>query len=200
MTITAKGVRDIALASTGTERHKSELFPAITYYRFFRELTKLLKPELSVELGTAAGGASMHMADGWPAGKVITIDRSPRKEYEPCLAYVKANYPNWDLWRMDTVEAADKLHKLFGVGKINLLYVDATHERKQVFKELRAYKDLLADGCVIVFDDLYLTLDMEEMWSDLREVDKIRIDVMHPEVGMGAMVYKLGDFDNLPED
>ena len=200
--ITAKRVREIAVESHGTEIHRSNIFPAITYYRFFRELVKEIQPELSFELGTAAGGASMHMADGYPEGTVVTVDRGPRKVWKEHLAYVEENYPNWNLWIMDTLEAPPVIREKFGLYKIGLLYVDATHEREQVLKELKKYKALLANGCVVVFDDLYLNPGMEKMWEEVTAVvsDSIRIDMMHPEVGFGALVFKSGDFDNLPEE
>ena len=199
--ITAKKVREIAVLSHGDHIHPCKIFPAITYYRFFRRLTNELQPELTVELGTAAGGASMHMADGWPNGTVVTIDRGPRKVYKEHIAYVEENYPNWHLWIMDTLEAPPKIREEFGLYKIGLLYVDATHEREQVLKELKKYKALLAKGCVVVFDDLYLNPGMEKMWEEVTAVvnDSIRIDMMHPEVGFGALVFKPGDFDNLPD-
>ena len=53
--ITAERVREIALLSHGDPIHPCKMFPAITYYRFFRALTNELQPELTVELGTAAG-------------------------------------------------------------------------------------------------------------------------------------------------
>ncbi len=44
------------------------------YYRFFYNLSSLLKPKLVVELGGWQGTAAAHFAKGWKYGHVITID------------------------------------------------------------------------------------------------------------------------------
>ena len=196
-------VEQIALQASASEyRHPSPLHPPIIYYKFFYHLAQELQPGLSVELGTAAGGASMHMAEGWADGEVVTIDKGPRADYKHHLAYIKDNVKNWHFWQMDTLNAPAILRKKYGVGKIELLFVDALHTGEQVLKELKAYKDLLANGAVVVFDDLKpggYNPGLPEVWkNDLKHTSKVDLNWLHPEVGFGALVYKDGDFDNLP--
>ena len=174
--------------------------PHITYYRFFRELVIALQPSISVELGTAAGGASMYMAAGCVDCKVVTIDNTVK--YPEHLEHIKTHYDNWKFLEMDTIDAVDFISAEY-VGKIGLLFVDATHESVRVLEELIAYKELLADGCVVVFDDIELTKDMKRLWTYLQRISAEydleigKLNDLHSEVGFGVLIYKSGSFDKL---
>jgi len=189
--LTIDEVFQIALDSLETPRHPAEIFPAITYYRFHRELIKAIQPEVAVELGVAAAGTSLHMCTGCPEAKVIGVDLSRPDKYNQCITYVEKHYPNWEFWQpMDTVKAAQKMWFRYEKPIIGQLYVDALHEKQQVYKELRAYKRLMLDGAVVIFDDLYLTEDMNQMWEGLPFTEKIRLDFLHVEVGYGAAIWR----------
>ena len=189
--LTIEQVFQIAINSTKTPRHPAKIFPAITYYRFHRELIKAIQPEVAVELGVAAAGTSLHMCTGCPTAKVIGIDLARPDKYNKCITYVEKNYKNWEFWQpMDTVKGAQKMWKQYEKPVIGHLYVDALHEKQQVYKELRAFKRLMLDGAVVVFDDLYLTEDMNQMWEGLPFTEKIRLDFLHSEVGYGAAIWR----------
>lgn len=179
-----------AIMSLKTEPHPSELFPHITYYRFHRELIKLVQPEVAVELGVAAGGTSLHMCVGCPEAKVIGIDRARPDKWDKHIAYIENTHKNYEFWQMDTVMGARRMWERYQKPVVGYLYVDALHEKKQVYLELRSFKRLMLDGAIVVFDDLYLTQDMQEMWAGLPFTEKIRLDFLHVEVGYGAAIWR----------
>lgn len=187
-------VFQIAATSTKTQPHPSKLFPHIIYYRFHRELIKAIQPEVAVELGVAAGGTSLHMCVGSPKSTVIGVDLARPDKYNKCITYVEKNCKNWEFWQpMDTVAAAKKMWERFQKPVIGHFYIDALHTKEQVYKELRAYKRLVLDGAVVVFDDLYLTDDMQDMWEGLPFTEKIRLDYLHVEVGYGAAIWRASE-------
>lgn len=188
--LTIEQVFQVAINSTKTKPHPSKLFPHIIYYRFHRELIKAIKPEVAVELGVAAGGTSLHMCTGSPESKVIGVDLARPEKWEKHISYIEKNHKNWEFWQMDTVDAAKKMWLRYEKPVIGYLYVDALHEKQQVFKELRSYKRLMIDGAVVIFDDLYLTEDMQDMWYRLPFTEKMRLDFLHSEVGYGCAIWR----------
>lgn len=188
--LTVDEVFQIALDSAKTERYPSELFHAIIYYKLHRELIKAIQPEVAVELGVAQGGTSLHMCAGCPTAKVIGIDINPKQKVIKTISYIEKNYPNYEYWSMDTVAAAKKMWERFQKPVIGHLYVDGDHRMAQVYAELRAYKRLMIDGAVVVFDDIYLTPDMQQMWEGLPFTEKMRVDWLHVEVGYGFAIWR----------
>jgi len=191
--LTISQVFDIAAKSTKTKPYENKpntpQWPAIIYYRFHRELIKAIQPKVVVELGVAAGGTSLHMCIGSPKSKVIGVDIT-REKWDKHIAHIEKNHSNYEFWKMDTVAAAKKMWLRYEKPVIGHLYVDALHEKEQVFQELRAYKRLMLDGAVVIFDDLYLTDDMAEMWEELPFTEKVRLDYLHVEVGYGCAIWR----------
>lgn len=159
-------------------------FPPAPYYRFLRLLAEALEPNLSVELGVCGGGASLHLALGWPKGTVVGVEcavgsawdtENWRKIGELC--------PNWVLWPGDSAASAPGIAKQHGAA--GLLFIDTDHTYERTRAEWDAWEPFLAERCVVCLDDLLLP-EMERFWDEL-EWSKVRLDSLHTgaEVGGG---------------
>jgi predicted O-methyltransferase YrrM len=135
-------------------------------------LAKYMEPRLSVELGVCGGGASLHLALGWPAGKVIGIDIG--LDYPGQIAYVAETCPNFTFWRQDSVQAA---RRHIEEGPVDILFVDTIHTHKRTLEEVDAWQSHMAAGAVVCLDDLHRP-GMQEAW-DAIPGEKIRLDHLH---------------------
>jgi len=198
--IDANVLRELADASSRQSAYPNAMFPPSIYYRFLRLLTGWMKPKCSVELGLCGGGASLHMALGYPEGVVIGIDIE--NVYPECILHVIETCPNFEFWQMDSVDAADHA-VLSWLGTtiapdddlhiISILFIDTLHTYEQTMAEFTAWKHLLTPDAVVVLDDLFRP-GMDRVWRELPG-EKMRLDVLHiggtPIDGGFGVVYNI---------
>lgn len=158
-------------------------FPGSLYYRFLRLLTNVVRPAVSVELGVCGGGGSLHLALGWPKGKVIGVDIT--NDYPDQIEHIKQQCPNFEFWQKDSEWGAFlALACGYNYGSISILFIDTVHTYKRTLKEFEAWQPLMAGDGVVVLDDLFRP-GMEEAWQELPGRDKIRLDNLHPKQPKG---------------
>lgn len=148
-------------------------FPSSLYYRFLKLLANAKRPKVSVELGVAGGGGSLYLAHGWPEGLVVGVDC--KLEYPDNIQWMLDNIPNFQFWHMDSVVSSD-VFTMDG-RTVDILFIDTTHTYDQTTREFEAYQPRMADGAVVVLDDL-LREGMDRVWAELPGT-KIRLDHLH---------------------
>ena len=152
-------------------------FPPSPYYRFLRLLAANAHPALSVELGVSGGGASFHLAVGWPDGQVVGVENADGSDFErENWQHVAERCPNWTLWRGDSVDGAPEIAKVY--GEVDILFVDTVHTIERTVAEWRAWEPFMAGTAVICLDDLHRP-GMQEAW-DWLPWEKVRLDDLHP--------------------
>ena len=167
-------LRELAEAAPLQGIYPSDLFPPSIYYRFFRLLTERMKPRCSVELGLGGGGCSLHMALGYPNGRVIGIDR--RNIYPAHFAHVIETCPNFEFWHMDSIEAATRYEGM-ALPPVDILFIDTLHTYERTMAEFAAWESLLASDAVVILDDLFRG-GMDRVWQELPG-EKARFDLLH---------------------
>ena len=154
-------------------------FPPSLYYRFLKLLTAYIKPSLSVELGVCGGGGSLHMALGWPQGKVIGVDF--QDDHQENILHITQKCHNFWFCLGDSIKDAGMIHELH--GKVNLLFIDTDHTYERTLAEFNAWKPYLSYCAVVIFDDLFRhhTGDKRNMMDAWNQIpgDKIRLDFLH---------------------
>lgn len=151
-------------------------FPPSMYYRFLRLLAAELKPKISVELGVCGGGGSLHLAAGYPKGKVYGVDI--KRDHPENTDYIEKNYPNFEFYLSDSSEAAGTINK-----KVDILFIDTDHTQGRTESECNAWFPYLSKNAVVCFDDLFRhhpddKRGMGDVWNDLK-CDKLRLDFLH---------------------
>lgn len=175
--------QSLAVQAMRAPVYASPLYPPSPYYRFLRLLAENVQPKLSVELGVCGGGGSLHLALGWPAGRVVGVDTN-WLQWPEAIAHLEATCPNFARWQGDSVEAAAQIAAT--CGPVNILFVDTTHTPGQTAAEWAAWRPYLAARAVACFDDLFRP-GMNQAWNDLPE-PKVRLDFLHdgsPGIGGG---------------
>jgi predicted O-methyltransferase YrrM len=101
-----------------------------------------------VELGTGTGWTTIALCLADPARTVTSLDPFTRPQREGYLALAGPGVAA----RLRWIEApgTDVPH----LGRpVDLLYIDSSHEREPTVAEFRAWRPLLDDGAVVIFDD-----------------------------------------------
>jgi predicted O-methyltransferase YrrM len=106
------------------------------------------------ELGTANGWTAIALALDHPQRQVLTFDPFDRPERQAYLGLVSGRV-------RERIVFIDKPGSVGPGGitgvqpphKIELLYIDSSHDRAETVAEVRAWQGALAAGALIVFDD-----------------------------------------------
>ena len=179
--VTSELLNKLADEACAMEPFPMQFFPPSIYYRFFYKLTQALQPALSVELGLCGGGGSYHLAAGWPHGQVIGVDVV--NDYPDNLEYLDSHCANFNFWKMNSLAAAAIAKER---GKVvDILFIDTVHTYPATLAEWGAWRGLLSDEGVVMFDDLTRP-GMKEFWDGLPE-PKLRIDKLHDGAGFGIV-------------
>lgn len=148
------------------------------YYHFLFRAAKLLKPEISVELGVNKGLGSGHLALANPMGIVVGVDIDDH----PQLPENVKRFPNFQFVHGDTVERADYVvHNVLGIKGIDFLFIDTIHDVTRPKLEYNTYAPHFSKVCVVFCDDIAIPA-MRGFWEWLPG-EKYRCDWLHPKRG-----------------
>lgn len=101
-----------------------------------------------VELGTATGWTAISLLLADPTRTVVTLDPIERATRELYLALAPRGAR--DRLRLLNVQGVEVPA---GIGPIDFLYVDSSHEREATIAELEAWQPHLAQDALLVLDD-----------------------------------------------
>jgi predicted O-methyltransferase YrrM len=118
-----------------------------------RELSELLALARDrtavVELGTGTAWSAIALALGDRARRVVSYDPCVRPERE---AYLDLAGPSVRE-RIDLRAEPDSHGPRAGEPRVQLLFIDSSHERESVTTAFRVWQDALAPGALVVFHD-----------------------------------------------
>jgi predicted O-methyltransferase YrrM len=119
--------------------------------RFLATLTRALQPQLVLEVGTAIGFSTLHIAEQLPAGgSVVTLERDQRRIAQARDFLGRAGV----LDRVEIVEG-DALETLPGIdGPFDMLFLDATKGEYRRYLEIAEAKS--SDRAVLLVDNLLM--------------------------------------------
>lgn len=164
------------------ERMRETDLELAIYYRFLYELSKAMKPKWILETGTRLGLSAAQLAMGCSSAKVVTIDIDPnskaRFSSEPNLKTLANVIP--------ITADSRKAKELFpaGCNQFELIYLDSDHTYNVVSPEFKLYREMLAPGGVMVFDDITLNPEMKKFWSEVPQ-PKVELNFLHRLCGAG---------------
>lgn len=165
-------VRNIAEAAKFAPVYQDKRFPPSLYYRFLRVLASYKKPLVSVELGVCGGGGSLHLALGYPAGKVYGVDVA--NNWPENVDHAQKRCNNFIFIRADSKQFAEQF---MPNEFVDILFIDTVHTYDATMAEFEAWEPKLARNAVVVLDDLF-RIGMDRAWAELPG-DKIRLDFLH---------------------
>jgi predicted O-methyltransferase YrrM len=119
--------------------------------RFLATLTRALQPRLVLEVGTAIGFSTLHIAEQLPpGGRIVTLERDEHRIGQARDFLGRAGV----LDRVEIVEG-DALETLPGVaGPFNMLFLDATKGEYRRYLEIAEAKS--SERAVLLVDNLLM--------------------------------------------
>lgn len=120
-------------------------------------------PNNIVELGTFQGISALFMKSALaPTAHLATLDLNPIDNEVTRTLKLDSRV---------TILTADTrdphVSSEFGRGKVDTLYIDTDHNLRQIAAEWETWEPTLADGAIVVLDDIHLNPEMEFFWSQI---------------------------------
>ena len=132
----------------------------------------------ALEIGSSIGISARHTAEGLPEdGLLICVDNCisvDSKVFNKIADYKK----NIVCLEMNSGVAFEEVQRQLSGNKLDMLFIDATHDFNWAYGEYLRYRVLVRDGGIIFWDDLKLHPQMEYIWDNLLE-PKFRHDELH---------------------
>jgi predicted O-methyltransferase YrrM len=161
--------------------------------RMLAALCRALDPTV-LEVGTAIGYSTLHMAQPLERGRVVTLERDPDRAAQARSYLERAGVAD----RVELVEG-DALETIPGLeGPFDVLFVDATKGEYARYIELAEPK--LSERALLVVDNLLmdgevaLTEDADTIWSpdSLSAARRLNADLLNSDRWL-ASVLPIGD-------
>jgi predicted O-methyltransferase YrrM len=152
------------------------------YYRFLYELSRQMKPAWILETGTRLGLSAAQLAMGCPTSKVVTIDVDPQSRGRFSSVENLKNLSNVIPITADSRKAKELFPK--DCGQFGIIYLDSDHTYDVVMSEFKIYREMLAPGGVMVFDDIALNPEMRRFWAEVPQ-PKVELNFLHRLCGAG---------------
>ena len=120
--------------------------------RLLATLVAALAPRRVVEVGTAIGYSTLHMARELPSGgRIVTLERDPGRIAQARGFWERAGLADRiELVEGDALESLERLD-----GPFDLVFLDASKTEVEPYLELLRGK--LADRCLLVVDNLLMS-------------------------------------------
>ena len=157
--------------------------------RFLAALCRALDPVV-LEVGTAIGYSTLHMADQLSKGRVVTLERDPARAAQAREFWSRAGVAD----RIELIEgdARETIEKV--PGPIDLLFVDAAKDEYARYIELAepklAEKALLVVDNVLMSGEVALPADAETLWraEALAAARSLNADLMKSERWLACLL------------
>jgi predicted O-methyltransferase YrrM len=168
--------------------------------RFLASLVRALDPERVLEVGTAIGYSTLHMAEALGRGRIVTIERDPDKVRQARGFLEQGRVAD----RVEIMEG-DALNVIPGLeGPFDLIFLDATKGEYARYLELAEPKateraalvidNVLMSGSVAFPDGVEVPDDFGSWWSaeQRRDARALNAELIDSERWL-AVVLPLGD-------
>jgi predicted O-methyltransferase YrrM len=161
--------------------------------RFLAALCRALDPRV-LEVGTAIGYSTLHMAEQVSDGRIVTLERDPDRAAQARDYLERGGVEN----RVELIEG-DALETIGGLsGPFDLLFVDASKGEYRRYIELA--EPLLSERCVLIVDNLLMEGEValpegaDTQWNpdSLSSARRLNAELLQSE-GWLACVLPVGD-------
>jgi predicted O-methyltransferase YrrM len=170
-------VADIATAS-------KPAFWALVLFKIIRKLS----PRSCVELGSCVGISAAYQASALRLngqGTLVTLEGSPE-----IAAIARETLEGFDLGNASVVTGP--FHRtlrevLERAGAVDFFFNDGHHDHDAVMRYFNEAMPHLADGAVMVFDDISWSAGMRRAWAEIEDDDRVAASIDLHTVGMALL-------------
>lgn len=129
-------------------------------------LVNKFSPNVTVELGTSLGLATMYMAKAHHANKIYTIEADPNVYKLAHLLFERNNVPNIEAINGTFDDVLPGL--LDRMDYIDFAYIDGNHQYESTMKYFKLLKAKCHKGSIMVIDDIYWSEGMTRAWNQIK--------------------------------
>jgi predicted O-methyltransferase YrrM len=162
--------------------------------RFLATTVRALDPAQVLEVGTAIGYSTLHMAEALGRGRIVTIERDPVRAGQAASFLGRAGVAERvEIVEADAIEAIGDL-----MGQFDLLFLDASKDEYADYLRLAEPKAseraLLVVDNLLMSGDVALTDDSEATWraESLAAARAFNRELIRSDLWLGS-VLPIGD-------
>lgn len=149
-------------------------------------LTRAIKPNNTIELGTNVGISSAYIGAALKTndnnGKIVTLDASL---YRQRLAKeVHSNIGLDNISYVDGLFSDTLIESLNPIGSIDLAFIDGHHQYQPTLDYFEKILQFSNPNTVFVFDDIRWTEGMQKAWEEIRNDERLGIVLDFHSVGI----------------
>lgn len=131
--------------------------------RLLHNIVEYFKPQNILELGTSVGISALYIANGNPAGKMITLEGSKGIAEVAAQNFKDANLNNVEVKVGEFSETLD--NTIQELQQLDFVYIDGNHKKEPTLQYFEKCLPHLNNESIVVFDDIHWTADMEKAWD-----------------------------------
>lgn len=178
-----KGIHSVAKVSDICKASKTKFF-ATMLFNFIRNL----KPSSCIELGSLFGISAAYQATALQingSGNLVTLEGSPETAKVAEETFRILNLSNVNLVKGPFHETLDNVLKTS--RPIDYFFNDGHHDRVALLKYFNQAIPYLADGAVIVFDDISWSSGMKEAWRIVENDRRVAVTIDLGSMGVALI-------------
>src|SRR5690606_2625670 len=149
--------------------------------RLLFRLSRYLKIERSLELGTSLGLGTIAIASGVPVSSVSTIEGCPETLKTAKHYFEKFNFKNIHPLNETFQEFFAKTD---ASTKFDLIYIDGDHSGKSTVQYFENLLKFTHNDTVIIFDDIYWSRGMTDAWHEIISRPEVTVSIDTFQWGM----------------
>ena len=158
--------------------------------RFLAVLVRALRPQRVLEVGTAIGYSTVHMAEELEGGQIVTVELDPQRAAQAREFFAQAGLDD----RISLIEGEAR-EVIAGLdGPFDLVFLDA--KKRQTRDYLRLLEPKVREGSALVVDNMLLSGELAlgeddgGRWSarTRRFMRELGADLLVSERWLGALV------------
>ncbi|MBK8808790.1 MAG: class I SAM-dependent methyltransferase [Bacteroidales bacterium] len=162
---------DIAKTSLTPKKYCQLLSNLVSYYQCSNIL----------ELGTSLGITTAYLASAREHVNVSTIEACPQISKIALETFAKLNIDNVTLHNKPFDEVLPELYKKKSI--FDFIFIDGNHTKEATIRYFNQCLKLSHKESIIVLDDIYLTQEMNQAWTEI---------VANENVAISIDIYKFG--------
>jgi len=126
-------------------------------------ITRVMKPETIIELGTGLGVSTFYLARGNPESKIFSIEVSEEK-----LNYAKTSIKKNKITNVEFLSGTFEDHLpvlLKNVSHPFLVFIDGNHKFEPTVGYFNLILKYAKENTIIIFDDIHWSAEMDKAWK-----------------------------------
>lgn len=156
-----KKISDIAKKALKSKKYAQLLGQAVAHY----------KPTEVLELGTSLGVTTAYLAQN--ANQVTTLEGDPAvtQKAEEVWSNLKIKNISSIIGNFD-----ETLGRLEG-QTFDIIYIDGNHIYEPTMRYFQELQKRAHSSTLFIFDDIHYSKEMEKVWTELRNMHKVRVSI-----------------------